>query len=104
MLQSGPSTAPSGFEIVSMDSSFVTLTWNELPCTVQNGPLLGYVISYTPDDGTTNTTEVVIGNNHQLIGLTPCTRYTLSIAAQNDVGTGNSSTPLIVDTSENGMV
>ena len=104
VLQSGPSAAPTGFEIVSIDSSSVTLTWNELPCFAQNGPLLGYVISYTSDGKTTPITELVISNIHQLTGLTPCTRYTLNIAALNDAGAGVSSMSLVVVTSENGKV
>ena len=103
-MKTEPSAAPTGFKVVSMNSSSVTLTWNELPCSAQNGPLLGYVISYTPDGGTTPTTETAIGSNHQLTGLTPCTRYTLSISARNDAGTGDSSMPLVVVTNGNGKV
>ena len=69
-------------------------------CFDQNGPLLGYVIEYTPDGGTTSST-LLTGNN-QLTELTACTNYTLSIAAQNDAGTGDFSLPLSVITNQSG--
>ena len=69
-------------------------------CIDQNGPLLGYVIVYTPDGGMASTT-LLTGNN-QLTGLATCTHYTLKIAAQNDAGTGEFSSPLSVMTNETG--
>ena len=85
---------------MSVNSSSVTLTWNDLPYIDQNGPLLGYVIEYTPDGGMTSTT-LLTGDN-QLTGLAACTNYTMRIAAQNDVGTGEFSSPLSVITNETG--
>ena len=82
-----------------VDSSSVNLTWDELSCPDQNGPLLAYVISYTPDGETASTSESPVGNNHQLTELTPCTRYTLMIAAQNGAGIGDFSPSLSVITS-----
>ena len=75
--------------------------WNEIPCSNQNGPLLHYNISYTPDGGTTTTAALSIGNN-QLTGLTPCTNYTIKIAAENDAGIGDYSPSLTVITSGSG--
>ena len=83
-----------------MSSSSVTLTWNDLLCIDQNGPLLGYVIEYTPDGGKASTT-LLTGDN-QLTGLAACTNYTIRIAAQNDAGTGKFSPPLSVITNETG--
>ena len=100
LLQTEPSAAPTGFAVMSMDSSSVTLTWNNLICFDQNGPLLGYVIEYTPNGGSDSTT-LLMGNN-QLTGLTACTKYTLRIAAQNDAGTGDFSSPLLVITNKTG--
>ena len=85
---------------MSVSSSYVTLTWNNLTCFDQNGPLLGYVIEYTPDGGMASTT-LLTGNN-QLTGLAACTNYTLRIAAQNDGGSGEFSLPLSVITNETG--
>ena len=85
---------------MSVSSSSVTLKWNNLLCLDQNGPLLGYVIEYTPDGGMASTT-LLTGNN-ELTGLAACTNYTLRIAAQNDAGTGEFSSPLSVITNETG--
>ena len=85
---------------MSMDSSSITLTWNILICFDQNGPLLGYVIEYTPDGGRASTTLLM--GSKQLTGLIACTKYTLRIAAQNDAGTGDFSSPLLVITNETG--
>ena len=100
LLQTGPSAAPTGFAVLSVSTSLVTLTWNDLPCIDQNGPLLGYVMEYTPDGGMVSTT-VLTGSN-QLTGLAACTNYTMRIAAQNDAGTGEFSSPLSVITNETG--
>ena len=81
-----------------MGNSSVTLTWDELPCSDQNGPLVGYVIRYTPDGGTMVEQPLPIGSN-QLTALTPCTSYTPMSAEENDAGIGVFSPPLPVITS-----
>ena len=96
--QLGPVTSPTGFAVVSVDSTYVTLTWDELSCSNQNGPILGHVVQYIPDGGTASTAELSLGTN-QLNGLASCTRYTLMIAAKNDVGIGVFSPSLSVVTS-----
>ena len=99
-LQTGPSAAPTGFAVVSVSSSSVTLTWDTLMCIDENGPLMGYIIEYTPDGGMPSTTSLT-GSN-QLTGLAACTNYTLRIAAQNDAGIGDFSAPLSVITNVTG--
>ena len=96
--QQEPAGAPNEFALVSLDATSVTLTWDEVPCSDQNGPILGHVIRYTPDGGTASTAELPFGNN-QLIGLASCTRYTLMVAARNDAGIGIFSPPLPIVTS-----
>ena len=81
----------------------MTLTWDELACPDQNGPILGHVIKYTPDGGTASTDQLPLGSN-EVIGLTSCIRYTLRVAAQNDAGIGTFSSPLTVVTSGIGEV
>ena len=100
-----PSTSPTGFTVVSMSSSSVILTWDELPCPDQNGPLLDYVIQYTPDGGTPSTAMLpLLMENNQLTELTAFTRYMLRIAAQNDAGMSDFSLPVSVVTSGNGKL
>ena len=100
ILETGPSAAPTGFAVLSVTSSSVILTWNNLSCVDHNGPLFGYVIEYT-SDGKTASNNLLIGDK-QLSGLAACTNYTLRIAAQNDAGTGEFSSPLSVITNETG--
>ena len=88
---------------MSKGSTSITLTWDEIPCPDQNGRLLYYNISYTPDGGATSTAALPIGSN-QLTVLTPCTKYTLMIAAENDAGIGDFSPPLQAITSGIGKV
>ena len=85
----------------SKGSISITLTWDEIPCSNQNGPLLHYNISYTPDGGKTTTAALSIGSD-QLTGLMACTNYTLMIAAENDAGIGDYSSPVAVITSGSG--
>ena len=86
---------------MSVNSTSVTLTWDELPCFNQNGPTIGHIIRYTPDGGTAFTAQLPFGSN-QIIGLEPCTTYTIMVAAQNDAGIGIFSSSLSVVTSEAG--
>ena len=95
--QIGSVIAPTGFALLSVNSTYVTLTWDELPCFYQNGPILGHVIEYTPDGGTTSIAELPLGS-FLLTRLEPCTKYTLMFAARNDAGIGVFSSPLSVVT------
>ena len=93
----GPASAPTALTVVSVDSTSFTLTLDEVPCFNQNGPIVGHVIRYTPDGGTAFTAELPFGSN-QIIGLEPCTRYTVTVATKNDAGIGIFSLPFSVVT------
>ena len=101
--QTGPAAPPTGLAVVSVDSTSVTLMWDELLCSNENGPILGYVIKYIPDGETASTAELPLGSN-QLNGLASCTRYILMVAAQNDAGVGIFSPSLSVVSSGIGKV
>ena len=79
----------------------MTLTWDEVPCINQRGPILGHVIKYTTDGRTTSIAQLSFGHN-EIIGLTSCTRYKVRIAAQNDAGIGPFSPPLSLVTTATG--
>ena len=81
----------------------MTVSWNEVPCSGQNGPITGYLIYYT------NTTfsdivNITGGDNRQynLTTLTPYTNYTVTVTAYNDDGSGPSSSEVIQQTGETG--
>ena len=87
----------------SVKARSMTISWNELPCSGQNGPITGYLLYYT------NTTfsdivNITRGDNRQfnLTTLTPYTSYTVTVIAYNDGGTGPTSNEVSQKTEEAG--
>ena len=79
----------------------MTISWGEVPCSGQNGPITGYLLYYT------NTTFNDIANitggdnrHYNLTTLTPYTNYTVTVIAYNDAGTGPASSEVIQQTEE----
>ena len=78
----------------------ITVVWDTVPCSHQNGPITGYKLVYNDTSGN-NVSVDILGNNHRLYniqGLTPSTRYTIAVAAVNDGGTGPYSDPPLMIT------
>ena len=78
----------------------MSISWNEVPCIGQNGPITGYLLYYT----NTTTVNITGGHNRQYIltELTPYTNYTMTVRAYNDAGIGPSSNETIQQTVEFG--
>ena len=78
----------------------MSVSWNEVPCIGQNGPITGYLLYYT------NTTFLNItgrdNRRHMLTGLTPYTNYIVTVRAYNDAGIGQTSNETIQQTVESG--
>ena len=93
------SVAISSVEVRSM-----TVSWDEVPCSGQNGPITGYLLYYT-NTTFSDTVNITGGDNRQynLTTLTPYTNYTVTVIAYNDVGTGPASSEIIQQTGEAGM-
>ena len=89
--------------ILSVEARSITVSWDEVPCSGQNGPITGYLVYYinATFSGTSNITG---GNNRQsvLTALTPNTNYTVTVRAFNDVGIGPASSEVIQRTKEAG--
>ena len=70
----------------------MSVSWNEVPCIGQNGPITGYFLYYTTTISN-DTVNITGGDNRQYIltGLTPYTNYTVTVKAYNDAGTGPTS-------------
>ena len=79
----------------------MTISWYEVPCSGQNGPITGYFFYYT-NTTFSDTVKITGGNNRQynLTTLTPYTNYTVTIRAYNDAGTGPASSKVIQQTRE----
>ena len=85
----------------------MSVSWNEVPCIGQNGPISGYLLYYTNttfnDTVNNDTVNITGGDNRQYIltGLIPYTNYTVTIKAYNDAGIGPTS-EIIQQTLESG--
>ena len=82
-----PSAAPVSLSGMNLTSTNLSISWEPPPIDDQNGIILGYNVTYTPDNGvskdtTTNDTMIVIND------LLIYTDYNVSVAAHTSVGTG----------------
>ena len=98
-----PAGAPEGLTITSVKSRSLSVVWMTVPCSQQRGPITGYRLHY----GNRNEERVVNitgerNRQHVLTGLTPFTSYSVQVAVVNDGGTGPYSTPLTVETLQDG--
>ena len=81
----------------------MTVSWDEVPCSRQNGPITGYLLFYS--SATYSNTINVTGrdNRHYILTtLTPYTNYTLTVTAYNNDGTGPPSSKVLQLTEEIG--
>ena len=65
----------------------MTISWDEIPCSGQNGPINGYLLYYT--NATFRYTLNIIGGDNRQYNLTPYTNYTMTITVYNDGPTSN---------------
>ena len=81
----------------------MTVSWNEVPCSKQNGFIIGYLLYYT-NTTFNDTVNITGGDNRQytLTTLIPYTNYTVKIIAYNNAGTGPASREIIQQTKEAG--
>ena len=75
-------------------SAQLSIEWT--PPTSPNGVILYYRVTW--DAMTENTTDDTPG--HVITGLTPFTNYTITVAAVNGAGIGNSSESVVLQTEE----
>ena len=88
-----------------MESRSLSVLWGTVPCPHQGGPITGYRLRYVYSNGSDSYTVNLAGEcntQYNLTGLTPFTNYSVQVAAVNDRGTGPYSTPLIVETLQDG--
>ena len=81
----------------------MTISWDEVPCSGQNGPITGYLLYYT-NTTFNETINITGGDNRQynLTTLTPYSIYTVTVIAYNDGGSGLASSDVIQQTGEAG--
>ena len=102
-LSTAPTSSVSNIIISSVEARSMTVSWNEVPCSGQNGPITGYLLYYT-NTTFSDTVNITGGDNRQynLTTLTPYTNYTVTVIAYNDVGTGPANSEVIQETGEAG--
>ena len=94
-----PCGPPNQFTIQSHDNHSVTLSWTEVDCDKQNGPILGYVITQVYQDNNLYASEYNINGRDSLLAVVPfetgnldtkpgVVTHKFSIAARNKAGTG----------------
>ena len=81
----------------------MTVSWDEVPCSGQNGPITGYLLSYT-STAFSDTVNITGGDNRQynFVKLIPYTYYIVTVTAYNVRGTGPTSSEVIQQTKEAG--
>ena len=83
---------PENIVFSSVAARSMIVSWDEVPCSGQNGPITGYLLYYT-NTTFTDTINIIRGENraYTLTELRPYTNYTVTVAAYNDGGTGPQS-------------
>ena len=76
----------------------MTISWDEVPCSGQNGPITGYLLYYT--NTTFSNVVNITGGDDRWYTLTPYTKYTVTVIAYNDAWTGPASREIIQWTKE----
>jgi len=98
-----PTGSPKNITFSSVEARSLIVSWDEVPCSGQNGPITGYLLYYTntPFSDTINLTG---GENrsYTLTELRPYTNYNVTVSAYNDVGTGPTSDIRIQQTEQAG--
>ena len=92
--------------VSSVVSSFINISWGEVPCQHRNGEITGYVVVYRKVLRSGNrerrqTQEgmvIVNGQTATINNLDPLTEYSVIVAAVNSAGTGVFSEPVIAVT------
>ena len=79
----------------------MTISWGEVPCLGQNGPITGYLLYYSST--TSSDTINITGRDNRQYNLTtlaPYTNYTVTVIAYNDDGIGPPSSEVLQQTEE----
>ena len=83
-----PSGAPLLHTPVTINSTAVSLSWDEVNCTDRNGVITGYIVQYTITGGITVTVNISATTSVVIAGLIKFRLYSFSVAAINDKGIG----------------
>ena len=102
---SEPISSPENIVFSSVEARSLNVSWDEVPCSEQNGPITGYLLYYTNTTFSDNVN--ITGGENRLYTLTelrPYTNYTVTVSAYNDAGTGPTSDNRIQQTEQAGQL
>ena len=91
-----PNGVPQSLMAETANSSSIIISWMEVECIEQNGPITHYIIQYgtsCDDLKTENTRDNSM--SYTISGLTPNTEYIIQVAAANMHGSGPFTEPAI---------
>ena len=98
-----PSAAPSSVGLSVNNLTSITVLWEPVDCRHQNGEITGYSVRYGEEGSSDRdrTVKMVSGDSSggmtTISGLTKETAYTVEVAAETNVGTGDYSDLLIIE-------
>ena len=106
-LSIAPTSSVSNITISSVETRSMTVSWDEVTCFGQNGPITGPITGYLLYYANTAFSDTVniTGENNRRYNLTtfiPNTYYTVTAIAYNDGRTGPTSSEVIQRTKEAG--
>ena len=94
-----PSAAPTSVSVSAVTSSSITVQWGAVDCIHRNGDITGYSVQYGEvGSGSKQTAPDVDVTEATISGLMSSTNYSIQVAAENSVGTGDYTDPVIVET------
>ena len=101
---SAPNSSVSTITISSVKAMSMTVSWGEVPCTGRNGPITGYLLTYTNISVNYTLNITGVGSNRQtsLTALRPYTNYTVRISAYNYGQEGPPSDDVTQETAQSG--
>ena len=94
LANAAPSTYPRRFQYIVLESQYISLVWEGVHITGQNGPILGYHVRRHGSDPYP-TVYVIEGEENKtlrvIVDLRPGKKYAFSVAAFNEAGVGRFS-------------
>ena len=98
-----PSSPPQNVMVTTLDRASLNMTWQPPEALSQNGPIIGYLITYERSEqplilmsGTATETEYIIS------GLIPFVTYLVNVAARSVNGTGSFSSTVMQVSGQDG--
>ena len=97
LFSAAPSGPPTDVRATDITPTTITVQWGLVNCIDRNGEITGYSVRYRV--GTTVNSRGTVSDTVATIeGLKPSTRYTIEVAAVNDIDTGPYSTGIEAET------